>query len=657
MARRMLPVLLLLWMGCADGESTSPAADAPGDAASDTRADATGDAALPRADGDTGAHDTVADAPPPADGAGTDAAAFADAPGLADAADAPDAPAPPDAKSADAASSEDAADAPDSAASPVCCTDAWCAAVGATGCDPACHCTFPEPCCNDSVCTAVDAVCNLETCRCEPVPCSAPGAPCALPPGTPGDGVCLLAGSKAQCHRVVPDPSHCPAGGCVGLPPPAQGCVCSLDACAYFLDECPDGTTCAAPKGAAGVTSLACILHGPAQEGDPCNGGPECDAELLCLEVATPYLERRCVRPGCGVVEGAPSCPDGSVCRPLDALGLYGACRALCDPLDDDGPCAPDEVCAPLCGPPGSGAACGVPGGPPLGALGGLCEPSGTGVAPPVGAPCPNGACAPGAFCLNGRCMQACSPGAEAPAPGSCPASNLCSAVPDAAGAAKTVCAAPCNLWGDGAPCPGGDLCAPVPGGGRCLPPGPYAAGVDEPCNAGPPYACGSGLGCAPLAPVHTATCRPLCLASAGPGEEGACPPGERCFRMYGGMDPGWSPYGTCGVACDPFAESCPPGLVCEPLDREPSGALVGQCFYADSGAPGQPCKSADPGWYHGCAPGLTCTPSPSGASACRPQCDPQSEVTGVGACEPGTTCTGAWPPGPDAVAAGCVPD
>lgn len=543
---------------------------------------------------------------------------------------------------------------------PTCCTEAICAQLLSI-CDPAtCLCRPGTNCCTEELCAAAGMACDTDTCRCARVPCQLEGVRCddSLVPGDFGRLVCTATSVGLVCLRRVTGWTGCGSSVCGAWDD--KGCTCGWVGCTTFEDICGPGQNCLIGSYAP-MTSGACGVAGTLREGEVCNGPESCAPGLACQSV--------CVRVECGLAPGAPGCPVGLTCRPLDPWGLLGTCRVPCDPYDPAGPCGSGEWCRGPCAYLEPAPFCQTATAATYGLLGGWCSASQD--VSPAGAnqACEVAPCAPGLLCAAGVCLEACpaglsagdvrdqaacSPGLEcAPVQANWPIST-----PGGA------CATPCDPFAldPDAVCEANRFCTmsafATPSLAHCLPmpwpmagPGAYCSPWGLPCQA--------GYSCAASGPGRDYICQPACVPGVDAGAPGSCPVGQRCFRYYDLIANALAPWGACATPCDPFAageaSGCAANEVCEPRERDlVTGRLAGQCFYRDSGAEGQPCKSAEPGVHPGCAPGLVCRPEGSD-SRCRPQCDVQWRRTGQGACPEGQECKGAWPPVGDPFMAGCV--
>lgn len=562
-----------------------------------------------------------------------------------------------------AASDPDDVLAPDPAASdlsldfarPTCCTDALCAPLGAR-CDAGtCRCVPGDACCDPTVCGAVGMVCDPGTCRCARVPCDTEGAACD--PGAVAGDIGRVACTRTEvglfCLRRVGDWDACPGSYCQDWD--GLACTCGWKGCTPFENLCGDGLACV-PQGWDPAPSAICAVPGVLGEGEACTGVDACTKGLYCND-------SRCVKVDCGIGPGAPACPAGKTCRPLENFGIFGHCRVPCDPFDPDGPCGADEWCAAPCSGEQSAPWCGTNAAPPYGVLGGWCVTSRDGPPAAGGGACSSTPCVQGYICNGERCREACPPGLpSATGVAACPAGLECASVqgqwPASTGG---VCATPCDPFlpaGDPV-CEGSLTCilSPVasPSLGYCGVWPSYGSDLGTVCW---PYvgACPARQVCGLAGPGRQGRCMLPCRVGAAPGESGGCEAGTRCFRNYDDVSGAWAPWGHCAAPCDPWsAGACPAATTCVPLDRDAAtGRLVGVCLAGDTGAEGQPCTSPSPFQWPGCAPGLTCRPE-SGGPRCRPTCDVLSSRSGQGACPPGERCERAWPPTGDPVLGGCV--
>jgi hypothetical protein len=545
---------------------------------------------------------------------------------------------------------------------PTCCTAALCAQLQGTCDAETCRCVPAAACCTTELCAAAGMACDAGTCRCARVTCQVEGAHCdeSLVPGEDGRLVCTATSAGLVCLRRVEGWTGCAGGVCGNWG--SGSCTCGWFGCTPWEDFCgPDQDCVTGPY--QPLTSGTCGVAGNVGEGEVCFSSDVCASGLACQSV--------CVRVECGLAPGAPSCPAGRVCRPLDAWGLLGTCRVPCDPYDPAGPCGPGQWCRGPCAYLESALFCSEADAPTYGLLGGWCTPYRDGSIPQEGAACDSAPCAPGFLCAGGVCLEACPAGLPpdaavrdqaACAPGlECAPVQANWPIVTAGGA----CATPCDPFAvdPNAACPPDRVCTmsafATPSLAHCLPQTWPLAGPGEYCSP-QGYACQAGHACVSLGPRRAYRCEPACRVGAAAGDPDACPAGQRCFRFYDPMANAWAPWGSCATPCEPFAtddaSGCLPTAACEPRDRDPAtGRLVGLCYDRDSGTEGQPCLSAEPGTQQGCAPGLTCRPEGAGFR-CRVRCDAEGAQTGQGRCPDQQTCRRAWPPAGEPVMAGCVP-
>lgn len=112
--------------------------------------------------------------------------------------------------------------------------------------------------------------------------------------------------------------------GCTDTPPPIEDYLC--DPYAQGDGSCAPGEACQIyvqyPDMACGqeIYGSYCTPAGPGQQGDPCFGGGECGAGLVCVITGS---GTQCVTL-CNLA-GASGCPPGLVCEPIDVKG-FGGC-------------------------------------------------------------------------------------------------------------------------------------------------------------------------------------------------------------------------------------------------------------------------------------------------------------------------------------------
>lgn len=454
---------------------------------------------------------------------------------------------------ADAARSPADAGAPDAAADGACVP----ADLGAFPADPR---QWPS-CCTAALCAQVGAVCNAQTCRCELIRCTKVGAPCdpSLLPGVVcGTLECAAAPGGSFCFVRASAPEQCPAGmpscgGAVGT----AGCLCGLG-CRLFSDDCP-GKACRPVNDQTAVGE--CGPRGYRDEGTPCTAQHECLPQLLCSNAPPDVPGPVCTRLECGFAEGAPACPPGRVCLPIDRFGMLGFCRAPCDPYALDSCPADDEVCV-WAGAAGASPAYCARVTEPLHRLGEDCA----------------GWCRSGLSCAAGTCRKVCDPAAADPsAPAGCPAAHACVPDPNWNGVPFVgVCAPSCDPWTTAPTCDAASYCVVSAVGqqtvGGCMPRWPDLPGLDARCWG----SCDGGLTCSG---GWTSRCRPICRVGASPGATGRCAPEEHCFGLADPKGFGLLPYGFCDRPCEPGAGDCDRGLWCEPRELDPTTSRwVGTC-------------------------------------------------------------------------------
>lgn len=251
--------------------------------------------------------------------------------------------------------------------------------------------------------------------------------------------------------------------------------------------------------------------------------------ELVCEPVydgSIGYCRRRC--------EDGTQCADGESCGAIqpdseiricrrtceaagDCLGLdvctasrFGFCRAGCVPFYE-GQCTEDTQCFPIAGDAG------------------FCDRRGT-----VGLndECnvnEGRSCAEGLLCLTtsagNRCLAACNPEQTEPdAPGGCAGDRyVCGQLQDRS---YGICAQTCDIFDPERQCdvPGQGCTFQGGTAGICF----HRGGVLE------GRACNGHQDCAGNLACVDSECRPLCLRTAGPGEDGACEEGLRCRTLSG---------------------------------------------------------------------------------------------------------------------------
>lgn len=200
-----------------------------------------------------------------------------------------------------------------------------------------------------------------------------------------------------------------------------------------------------------------------------------------------------------------------------------------------------------------------------------------------------------------------------------------------------------CDVTGDD--CPSGQRCTLVEvegivGNVPVCEPHAGAVALDGACDQflGPSGQvtddCAPGLGCVRMGQPSVSACRPLC------DTQDACAEGELCK-----VSDGYTLFGHCLVACDPFA-GCPGGARCTPIPAYGPGVSFGfapTCIQGSGDiAEGAACDDNAPR----CQPGLQCTPSFGAASGsrCARYCDPAHACPSGQRCRPGYPMEHQWP-------------
>lgn len=309
------------------------------------------------------------------------------------------------------------------------------------------------------------------------------------------------------------------------------------------LDVAPDAPDVSVPATFSYVCEPAC------GDGEFCGpdstcyrGAPSCTAtnqtcdpavastsqELYCepaYDSSVGYCRRRCtvgegcpdgescgaVRPGSEITVCRRTCQDDDECLALDrcTASRFGYCRAGCVPFYD-GQCDDETQCLPTQADSGY---CDVRGDVPVD---GVCD---------VGAGL---VCVAGALCLTtaagNRCIQGCNPSQDADAPGGCGGGhNVCGELQDRT---LGICAQTCDIFDAERQCDAPEQGCTYQGGtgGVCFHRGGRAIG--QSCDGH--QDCVGNLACVDN------MCRPLCLRTAGPDDEGACDEGLRCRTLSG---------------------------------------------------------------------------------------------------------------------------
>ncbi len=346
-------------------------------------------------------------------------------------------------------------------------------------------------------------------------------------------------------ERVVPGEDLVQlADGGAGQPDVVEDLGADVAADATDADATPDVPDTSEPTEFMFACEPACDAGefcGP--EGICFRGAPSCTAtnqtcdpdsaqstdELFCeaaYDGTIGYCRRRCengtqcaegescgaVLPGSELKICRRTCDADDACLDLDVCTAtrFGFCRAGCVPFFD-GQCDGDTQCLPTA------------------ADRGYCDVRGE---VPVGEACDIGAglvCSEGALCLTtaigNRCIQGCNPAQMgAGSPGSCEGDRyICGELQDRT---LGICAQTCDIFDADRQCDEAEQGCTFQGGtaGVCFHRGGVAEG----------RACEGHQNCVGNLACVDNECRPLCLRTAGPGEEGACAEGLRCRTLSG---------------------------------------------------------------------------------------------------------------------------
>ncbi len=380
------------------------------------------------------------------------------------------------------------------------------------------------------------------------------------------------------CPAVLNDPAL------LRWVPPRDGAVFVEDLRArgllvWVLDDCTSAPrTCLRTQSALAERSFAVFAGRPVTlaiaplgvADDPATGLADLEqvaVRLVIRELARPYAPCEIVAP-----EGGAMCDEGARCEGVCLP--HGEVGASCGAAPE---CAPGLWCV--------GGRCALPR---------LASAS---------VPCDaNTPCGPGVWCVSGRCVREVPDGATCDADVACAATRACIAgrcrVPiprggDCADAPQS-CApgTRCVRTAEGTRCldlsaPRCDASTPCAPGARCVDGRCATDGVCISAQTYPRAPCGAAAGCVEPAPgasplaaprcVRDGTTEGFCRAAGTPCDPGAACSIGRCVTVVGD-----------GARCDPSRALCGPGLRCGP---------VGRC--APDGAPG-----AEGGV---CLPGLRC--------------------------------------------------
>lgn len=109
--------------------------------------------------------------------------------------------------------------------------------------------------------------------------------------------------------------------GCPDQPPPIEDYQCDP-----YGQDCAPGEACYIyvqyPQEPCGqeIYGAFCAPAGPGAQGDPCYGGQDCQAGLVCVVTGS---GNQCVQ--LCPLTGQDNCPPGLVCEPIDVEG-FGGC-------------------------------------------------------------------------------------------------------------------------------------------------------------------------------------------------------------------------------------------------------------------------------------------------------------------------------------------
>jgi hypothetical protein len=271
----------------------------------------------------------------------------------------------------------------------------------------------------------------------------------------------------------------------------APSCTATNQTCDPATAEASETLFCEpAYDGSIGYCRRRCA------DGTECADGESCGAIL----------------PGSDVTICRRTCDSNDACLALDVCTAtrFGFCRAGCVPFFD-GQCSRDTQCFPIQ------------------ADGGYCDVRGD---VPVDDVCNVGEgknCVEGALCLNtaagARCIQGCNPAQLAVgSPGACAGERfVCGELQDRT---LGICAQTCDIFDPELQCDGREHGCTFQGGtaGVCF----HRGTVQEGRTCDGHQNCVGNLACVDN------ECRPLCLRTAGAGEDGACREGLRCRTLSG---------------------------------------------------------------------------------------------------------------------------
>ena len=404
---------------------------------------------------------------------------------------------------------------------------------------------------------------------------------------------------EAYAAKFACSGGKCSLGGIPVGGGAALGGTCNTD------DDCLSGIC--QPYGAGAFCSQLCEVS-----------KANCPANFACYPYQNGGGKGACMA---GKVQPAPSknageaCAASSECKSL--MCLKNVCRTQCAPKKPV-QCTADEQCSAI---PGTSIGACVPKPPPpaKAAVGELCDGDDH---------CASNICLKADLQADfGQCRQKCE------AKGTCPEGQACLLQPEGYSAcmpgsdkvgAGSACSGPSDcdtnlcvsdgktnfcskycLEGDATTCPCGMQCKNTSSGALCI--GQKTACCSLGDGANP---CAAGQGCLRTGAGPLGTC-----GKVGAGQlADKCATDSDCASLYCAPDASQGGVKTCQTACNPSADQCGAGRVCETS----SGAPVGRCVFGPTGGADGGGLAGDAGTGSVAGAITQNTAQPSGCSASR---------------------------------------